>query len=131
MAWKKGQSGNPAGRPPKEATLTAILSMRGGETVNFKPHARKVEKKQILAQRIWDALIYGYVDFPDGRREEINISVWLALVKWIHNRIDGLPPQALDVTSGAEPLYGGTVIILPSNGREIETPVGTTDAISE
>jgi len=132
MAWKKGESGNPNGRPKKGFGLTDILSRAGAKSVQIA--GRGMSRKRLVAQLVWQATTEGYVEFPDGRREEIDINTWLAFVKWLYDRVDGPPKQAMDVTSGDEPLSGGggVVIILPSNGREIEDSpsTGAADDIS-
>jgi hypothetical protein len=134
VVWETGQSGNPNGRPPKEQSLSHILKLVSEELSNFEPGGKKYQKKEILAHRVWDALLEGSWKFRDGREiildESNDLLKWLV---WLLNRTDGTPPQAIDVTSGDEPLQAnaGTIIILPSNGREIETPTGATDDIPE
>lgn len=124
MAFKPGQSGNPNGRPPKEQSLSHILSVVSEETSNLTSGSpKKFTYNVILAHYIWQAAIFGEFKFRDGRKVVFeDASDWLKLVKWIYTRIDGTPRQAVDVTSGDEPLQANTgmVIILPSNGREIE-----------
>lgn len=121
MAWKPGESGNPAGRPQSGEALTEILRFFADDKINFTPGTRLTEKKIWLARMVWDGLVKGKVKFPDGRIIELESDEWLNMVKWIHNRLDGTPRQSMDVTSGNESLSGsGVVIILPSNGREIE-----------
>lgn len=132
MGWKKGESGNPNGRPKKGFGLTDILSRAGSKSVKIA--GKGMSRKRLVAQLVWQATAEGYVEFPDGRREMIDVDTWLALVKWLYTRVDGPPRQSMDVTSGDEPLQGGggIVVILPANGREIEdsAPTGAADDIS-
>ena len=134
MGYKPGECGNPNGRPPGKEALTEILRFFADDQINFKPHTPRVEKKIWLARMIWDGLIQGKVKFPDGHTIKLKPNEWLDMVKWVHNRLDGIPRQSMDVTSGDEPLSGGggVIIILPSNGREIEDSpsTGAADDIS-
>lgn len=97
--WKPGESGNPNGRPRKQATLTAILKTAGEETSNLTPGStKKFKYNEILAQYVWKAVIFGRFKFRDGR--EIIFDEpgdWLTLVKWLYDRIDGPPKQAFSV----------------------------------
>jgi hypothetical protein len=103
LGWKKGESGNPNGRPPKAASLTSILSTKSEERVRVKRNSPiKIERKQMLADRVWQAAIDGYVTFPDGRQECLDTNTWFALIKWLYNRVDGLPPQAIDLSGSLQ-----------------------------
>jgi len=104
MSWKKGQSGNPQGRPKKNRALTEILARAGSKTIEDADGKRR-SGKRIMARLLWQAATTGSVQFP--KRKEtmiIPFSDWLGIVKFIYGHIDGPPKQALDVTTGGEPL---------------------------
>ena len=102
MGWKPGESGNPNGRPTKESSLTYILGFFADDQINFEPGTHRVEKKIILARMIWDSLIWGKVEFPTGRVIELEANEWLNVVKWLYNRVDGMPPQAIDLSGSLQ-----------------------------
>ena len=70
--WQPGQSGNPAGRPPKVKSLTAALE--------------GITDKDELAQRM--------VDIAMGKLTT-NVAIQLEAAKYIYARIEGNPVQAL------------------------------------
>ena len=70
MAFVKGQSGNPAGRPKKGTALTDILS-------------EKVDAAE-LAQKLIDKANEGDI----------------IAMKYIYDRIDGRPRESVDVDHG-------------------------------
>ena len=75
--FKKGQSGNPAGRPPKGAALTDILISELNKKQNGK------ERKQILAEMLIEKAI-----------TEKDIQA----IKYIFDRIDGKVTEKVQVT---------------------------------
>lgn len=86
MAWRKGQSGNPNGRPPKEKALTTLLEQCGNVEEDGKT------RKQRLAEELWALALNG--DLP--------------AIKYIYDRLDGKPRETMDVDGSV----GGTLIIV-------------------
>lgn len=84
-AWKPGQSGNPAGRPPLGNSLTELMrkfleEIPPGQTLSYRDaFIRKVYK----------------LAMEDGSESAIRL-IW--------NYIDGMPLQGIDVTSKGEHL---------------------------
>ncbi len=112
MAWKKGESGNPNGRPPKNRTLTAILEKAG----NSKRDG--VAAKRKLAELLWEGATTGKVTFDEAPKP-LDAQDWLSLSKFIYQHIDGAPKNELDVTTNGNDLPGaGVVVVLPDNGRQ-------------
>ncbi len=70
--WQPGQSGNPAGRPPRGDTLTDALRDLLGPT-----HRRKLAKRLL--------------DLAHSDDE----SVALAALKYIYDRVDGRPAETV------------------------------------
>ena len=77
--WTKGQSANPAGRPKKEHSLTHILEQIGSEPVD----ETGLTRKQALARLMWSKAL------DDGD---------MPAMKYIYDRIDGSPKQAVEMT---------------------------------
>jgi len=95
MAYKKGETGNPNGRPPKSRALTEILRKAGAKTVNAD--GLRLSSRRLLARLLWDGITTGTVKFPDGTKFELGAGDWLAMVQFLYKHIDGPPPAALDV----------------------------------
>lgn len=100
--WKKGQSGNPKGRPPKSRALTAILEKGGSKTVEYK--GKRISGKRLISQLIWELAETGQIEL-DGRTIKVgSVKEWADIVKWIYSHIDGPPKAELDITSAGEKL---------------------------
>lgn len=83
MGWKKGESGNPHGRPKKGNTLTEVLL----ELAELKREGDDKPRKEMLAAKLWDIAIEGDT----------------VAIKYIYDRIDGKPTEHLE-HSGAGPI---------------------------
>lgn len=117
MAWKKGESGNPKGRPPKKRTLSEILEKVGNTKLNAL--GEQVASKKLLAALVWQAATMGAVMFPGQEKAMVLESQdWLGVVKFLYGQIDGPPKNEVDVTTNGNDLPGvGVVVVLPDNGR--------------
>ena len=79
--WKKGQSGNPGGRPKKELSVSAILKVKLSEIYTDKTS----KKTQTKAQWIADKLIF------------LALKGDMPAIREILNRVDGAPKQTAEV----------------------------------
>lgn len=78
-SWKPGQSGNPHGRPKKGYSIAEVWrSMFAADS----------EKKHQLADKIFQAAVNG-----DTQAQKLIVQY-----------MDGMPAQAIDLTSGGEQL---------------------------
>lgn len=80
--FKKGQSGNPNGRP-KGKSITKLLMQYGEETtvdMTIDGEKKKVSKYDALVAKIWDSALKGDVQ----------------IAKYLVDRIDGSPRQTID-----------------------------------
>jgi hypothetical protein len=84
MPWRKGESGNKTGRPPKGRALAQVLRQTG----EFDSYG-DLTNQQLLAQMVWEGLAMGTITFSSGRTLELNVKEWLELVKWVHAHVDG------------------------------------------
>lgn len=83
--FKKGQSGNPKGRPPKGHSITDMMKHMLAET---DPDVKEKIGKAILK-----------------KAEKGDTTA----IKLLWNYMDGMPPQ--DITSGGEAIQGPTVFL--------------------
>ena len=114
MPWKPGQSGNPAGKPPKSRALTEILEAAGNKTL-ADADGKKVARKRLLAQLLWEVATTGKATFPDGRVLEVAPVDYLTVVKFLYQHIDGPPKSEVDVTSGGQAIVKAYISISPDD----------------
>lgn len=102
--WKPGQSGNPAGRPPKSRALTDLLEIAGNKAIE-DVDGKKRAGKRVLARLIWEIAVTGQCTMPDGKVLAVeSVAEWKEVMKFLYSHIDGPPPKAIDLTSGGEPV---------------------------
>jgi len=94
MPWKKGQSGNPAGRKPKTRPLTAVLKTAINHAV-ILPDGTKVNGKRYLAGMLIEALTTGSITLANGNIIELSPEDVMMFTKFMYSQIDGPPPQEL------------------------------------
>ena len=95
MAWKKGQSGNPAGRPPKSRELSEILAKTGDKAVEY--NGKNIAGKRLVALLLWEIATTGKTTLPSGLQWIAGPESWLDVVKFIYNQVDGPPKQSLEL----------------------------------
>ncbi len=85
--FQKGETGNPAGRPPKARALTALL-----ETALKKPVGEGgIQRREAMAEAIGQLVSTGKAKFATGVELELAPREWLDLAKWVYGQIDGPP----------------------------------------
>ena len=95
--WKKGVSGNNAGRPKKEVCVTSWLKEYAGQQISKPIDASKLTYAQAAALSAWKAAAKGELD---------NYN-------FIIERIEGKITQKTDITTGGEKINGNRSI--PTN----------------
>lgn len=87
--FQKGQSGNPAGRPKKEATLTNILQRIADERSVALNGADMISAKEALARKLIQMAMGGDIQ----------------AIKYIYDRIDGTPKQTVEMEGTSEIVF--------------------------
>jgi hypothetical protein len=95
-SWSRGQSGNPAGRPPKNRALTAILERAGNKGIDGLD-GKRITRKRLLADMLWQLATTGEAVFPNNQKLQIAAREWIDIVKLIYGQIDGPPKQTFEV----------------------------------
>lgn len=117
-SWQPGESGNPAGRPPKRRVLTAMLSRAGAAPVTV--NGKRLAGRRWLARALWELVTTGQSSFPDGTAIAVDPIGWFEIVKWIFGQVDGPPRQDLDVvlrrTQSAEELTDDELAAIAAHG---------------
>jgi len=115
--FKKGQSGNPAGRPRKGYALTDLLESQLNKTA-LDIDGRRRQNRRILARVAVEAATTGCVTFvkvgPNGEAHNVTQKIdprdWMTWAKYLIDRVDGPAGQRLDVTTKGESLNDGARI---------------------
>ena len=95
MAAPKGNRNNPKGRPPKNKALTTALEASLARTIEVD--GKRVSGKRVLADLVVSFVTTGKAFFPDETEVSvISITDWVGMVKWIYDRVDGRPIQAVE-----------------------------------
>lgn len=118
-SFPPGKSGNPKGRPPKSRVLTTILEKAGGKKV--LRDGKNVSARQILAETLWNALMTGRIELPNGTSLMIAQGEYIALAKFLYAQIDGPPAAAVDVTSNGQQIATISIVEVnhPSEDEDI------------
>ena len=113
--FQPGQSGNPNGRPKKDRALTDILTRAGSATIDVD--GKRKAGRQVMARMVWQGILTGEVEFPDGKKMRLAPQDWKDFVKWLYGHIDGPPKTLLDVTTSGNPI---TFVIERDDGAKEE-----------
>ncbi len=82
--WRKGQSGNPSGRPLKSRSLSAVLAAKAEEG--------EAPNKELVAALLWKFATSGEVDLGGQKLKAESINDWINAVRWMYGHIDGPAP---------------------------------------
>lgn len=99
MPFTKGQSGNPAGRPPKDRALADMLAAAGKRRVDG-PDGVRVDRRKLAVENMWDLLAFGQTWFL-GAPEPFRIAgrEYVELAKFVFSHVDGPAVAKLEHSS--------------------------------
>lgn len=101
-SFRKGQSGNPKGRPPKKRALTTLLEKGGNR--KFKVGDQELAAKKLFVERVWEGLATGQITYPNVGTFPLDAQQYIALAKLVLGQVDGPPRAEVDVTSAGNEL---------------------------
>lgn len=128
MAFRKGESGNPKGRPPKARGLSDILEKAGAAQVDI--NGDKVSGKKLLARLLWQGALTGAVEMPGGVIMVLQSDQWLGLVKFIYAQVDGPPKQDVGVEFNSDSGFIPVKVVDYRNGIAALAPGSISDSDS-
>ena len=125
MAWKKGQSGNPNGRPKKGYALTDMLT-RELNKLAYDIDGKRHRNKTILTRVAVEAATTGSITFPkvspSGEVHAVTRRLeprdWMTWVKFLFDRVEGPSTQKLELSGTG----GGPVVLEWPDNTTTESP---------
>lgn len=79
--------------------LAGFLAKAGEEMAQIK--GNDLTQQEALAHMMWNLVIVGEIEFPDGRIIMIDeIDQWLAIAKFMYQHLDGPAVTVADARSG-------------------------------
>ena len=110
--FEKGKSGNPRGRPKSGAAITDLFrSFLAGTDPG-----ERVTRKRLLVEELYRRAIGKTVENEDGTTSYIPGSD--DILKYIVNRLDGMPKQAVDLDATMKSDDALTVFLGEIGGRD-------------
>src|SRR6185295_9164324 len=87
--WKRGQTGNPAGRPQQNRALTELLRLKGADVMVIGD--TEITAREALAGALWHFVTTGEVRLAGKHLIAHSVTEWASVVKWLYTYVE--PPQ--------------------------------------
>jgi Family of unknown function (DUF5681) len=101
MTFKKGQSGNPNGRPKKDRAIASQIE-RALNRTELGPDGKRHKRILLLGEIYAKALTTGKVELPNGQTLLLPPREWMEMSKFVVTHVDG--PLKTAIETGALPL---------------------------
>lgn len=102
--FQQGQSGNPAGRPPKSRALADLLDTALSKSIETTDG--KITGKRLIARLVVEGITTGKVTFPDeDKASTLSVKDWIEFLKWAYQYLDPPTQKIAPVTPDGENPY--------------------------
>ena len=95
--FRKGQSGNPTGRPPRERDIASLIARALKQKTNDPGTDKRITKARLLAHMLIEAALEGRLTFPDGTTLKLEAAEWTSFVFRLLHHLEGPVPTAHDI----------------------------------
>lgn len=124
MAFVKGKSGNPKGRPTKSRAWAELIARYGKDPVHLHD-GTVIPAQDLIAQMTLEALTTGQVNFRrlKGMKRKpapmyLGAESWIRFLNQTREHLEGGASLEIDLTSAGEAIQQVVQVYMPDNQRQ-------------